>query len=71
MQNIHLILYILIFEHLLLLVCQVLSTIWLFLMILLHYLCTFPLKLKSDTFTILSNFFAYVSTQFGRTVKSI
>jgi hypothetical protein len=36
-----------------------------------HYLWTFPLKLKSDTFTILSNFFAYVSTQFGRTVKSI
>jgi hypothetical protein len=27
-----------------------------------HYLWTFPLKLKSDTFTTLSNFFAYVST---------
>jgi hypothetical protein len=38
---------------------------------LTHYLWTFPLKLKSDTFTILSNFFAYVSTQFGRTVKTI
>jgi hypothetical protein len=25
-----------------------------------HYLCTFPLKLKSDTFTTLFNFFAYV-----------
>jgi hypothetical protein len=36
-----------------------------------HYLWTFPLKLKSDTFTTLSNFFAYVSTQFGRTIKSI
>jgi hypothetical protein len=36
-----------------------------------HFLCTFPLKLKSDTFTTLSNFFAYVSTQFGRTVKAI
>jgi hypothetical protein len=36
-----------------------------------HYLCTFPLKLKSDTFTTLSNFFAYVSTQFGCTVKAI
>jgi hypothetical protein len=36
-----------------------------------HYLWTFPLKLKSDTFTTLSNFFAYVSTQFGRTVKAI
>jgi hypothetical protein len=36
-----------------------------------HYLWTFPLKLKSDTFTTLSNFFAYVSTQFSRTVKAI
>jgi hypothetical protein len=36
-----------------------------------HYLWTFPLKLKSDTFTTLSIFFAYVSTQFGRTVKAI
>jgi hypothetical protein len=36
-----------------------------------HYLWTFPLKLKSDTFTTLSNFFAYVSPQFGRTVKAI
>jgi hypothetical protein len=36
-----------------------------------HYLWTFPLKLKFDTFTILSNFFAYVATQFGITVKAI
>jgi hypothetical protein len=36
-----------------------------------HYLWTFPLKLKSDTFTTLSHFFTYVSTQFGRTVKAI
>jgi hypothetical protein len=36
-----------------------------------HYLWTFPLKLKSDTFTTLSNFFAYVSNQFGRKVKAI
>jgi hypothetical protein len=36
-----------------------------------HYLWTFSLKLKSDTFTTLSNFFAYVSTQFGRIVKAI
>jgi hypothetical protein len=27
-----------------------------------YYLWTFPLKLKSDTFTTLSNFFAYVAT---------
>jgi hypothetical protein len=36
-----------------------------------HYLWTFPLKLKSDTFTTLSHFFAYVSTQFGRAVNAI
>jgi hypothetical protein len=36
-----------------------------------HYLWTFPLKLKSDTFTTLSHFFAYASTQFGRIVKAI
>jgi hypothetical protein len=36
-----------------------------------HYLWTFPLKLKSGTFTTLSHFFAYVSTQFSRTVKAI
>jgi hypothetical protein len=31
----------------------------------------FPLKLKYDTFTTLSIFFAYVSTQFDGTVKAI
>jgi hypothetical protein len=36
-----------------------------------HYLWTFPLTLKSDTFTTLSNFFAYVSTQFDKSVKAI
>jgi IS30 family transposase len=36
-----------------------------------HYLWTFPLKQKSDTFTTLSNFFAYVATQFSYTVKTI
>jgi hypothetical protein len=36
-----------------------------------HYLWTFSLKLKSNTFTTLSNFFVYVSTQLGRTVKAI
>jgi hypothetical protein len=36
-----------------------------------HSLWTFPLKLKSDTFTTLSNFFAYVSNQFGRKIKVI
>jgi hypothetical protein len=33
-----------------------------------HYLWTFSLKLKSDTFFNLSNFFIYVSTQFDMTV---
>jgi hypothetical protein len=37
----------------------------------IHYLWTFQLKLKSDTFTTLSNFFAYVATQFGSTIKAI
>jgi hypothetical protein len=36
-----------------------------------HYLWIFPLKLKSDTFTTLSNFFAYVSNQFGKKIKVI
>jgi hypothetical protein len=36
-----------------------------------HYLWTFPLKFKYDTFTTLSNFFSYVSTQFRRTIKAI
>jgi hypothetical protein len=40
-------------------------------MILLIIYGLFPLKLKSDTFTTLPNFFAYVSTQFVRTVKAI
>jgi hypothetical protein len=36
-----------------------------------HYCWTFPLCLKSNTSQTLLNFFAYVHTQFGRTVKSI
>jgi hypothetical protein len=36
-----------------------------------HYLWIFLLKQKSDTFTTLSNFFAYVATQFSCTVKAI
>ena len=36
-----------------------------------HFLWTFPLRLKSETFSTLSNFFNYVRTQFGSTVKSI
>jgi histone deacetylase 1/2 len=36
-----------------------------------HYIWTFPLRLKSDTLSTLSNFFAYVHTQFGCTIKSI
>jgi hypothetical protein len=36
-----------------------------------HYLWTFPLRLKSDTFPTLSHFFAWVSTQFGRTVRAV
>jgi hypothetical protein len=36
-----------------------------------HYLWTFPLRLKSDTFSTLTNFFAYVRTQFGVTVQGV
>jgi hypothetical protein len=36
-----------------------------------HYLWTFLLKLKADTFKSWSNFFAYVATQFSCTVKVI
>jgi hypothetical protein len=32
---------------------------------------TFPLRVKSDTFFTLSNFFAYVSTQFGHIIKVV
>ena len=36
-----------------------------------HFLWTFPLRLKSDTFSTLSNFFSYVRTQFGVAVQGI
>jgi hypothetical protein len=36
-----------------------------------HYLWTFLLCQKSDTFPTLSHFFAFVSTQFGRTIQSV
>jgi hypothetical protein len=32
---------------------------------------TFPLRVKSDTFSTLSKKSAYVSTQFGRTIKDV
>jgi transposase InsO family protein len=36
-----------------------------------HYSWTFPLRLKSDTFLAITQFFSFVSTQFGRKVKSV
>jgi histone deacetylase 1/2 len=36
-----------------------------------HFIWTFPLRLKSETFSTLSNFFAYVLTQFNRTIKAV
>jgi hypothetical protein len=36
-----------------------------------HYLWTFPLQLKSDAFPTLTQFFAYVKTQFGVTIKVV
>jgi hypothetical protein len=37
----------------------------------LHYSWTFPLRLKSDTFSTITQLFSFVSTQFGRNVKSV
>jgi hypothetical protein len=36
-----------------------------------HFLWTFPLRLKSDTFTTLAHFFAWVSTQFCRPICAL
>ena len=36
-----------------------------------HHLWTFPLRLKSDTFSNLANFFAHVTTQYGATIKAV
>ena len=36
-----------------------------------HFLWTFPLHLKSDTFTTLNHFFAWVSTQFRRPARAL
>jgi hypothetical protein len=36
-----------------------------------HYSWTFPLRAKSDTFPTLLHFFAWVSTQFGLTIKAV
>jgi hypothetical protein len=36
-----------------------------------YFVWTFPLRVKSDTFPTLSNFFAFVSTQFGCTIKAV
>jgi hypothetical protein len=36
-----------------------------------HYLWTFPLRLKSDTFSTLAGFIAYASTQFSAPVKAV
>jgi hypothetical protein len=36
-----------------------------------HFLWTFPLRLKYDTFTTLTHFFAWVSTQFHRLVRAL
>jgi hypothetical protein len=36
-----------------------------------HFVWTFRLCVKSDLFSTLSNFFVYVSTQFGRIIKAV
>jgi len=36
-----------------------------------HHLWTFSLRLKSDTFSTLANFFVHVTTQYGATIKAV
>ena len=36
-----------------------------------HHLWTFPLRFKSDTYSTLTNFFAYVHTQFNTIIKAV
>jgi hypothetical protein len=36
-----------------------------------YFVWTFSLRVKSDTFSTLSNFFAFVSTQFSHTIKVV
>jgi len=36
-----------------------------------HYTWTFPLRLKSNTFSVLSNFFSYVRAQFDSMIKAV
>ncbi|WVZ72845.1 hypothetical protein U9M48_021244 [Paspalum notatum var. saurae] len=36
-----------------------------------HHLWTFPLRLKSDTFPTIANFFSYVTTHFGASIKTM
>jgi hypothetical protein len=36
-----------------------------------HYTWTFPLRLKSETFSVISNFFSYVRTQFDSSIKAV
>jgi hypothetical protein len=36
-----------------------------------HYVWTFPLRAKSEAFPALRHFFAWVTTQFGLTIKAV
>ena len=36
-----------------------------------HYTWTFPLRLKSETFSVISNFFSHVRTQFDSSIKAV
>jgi hypothetical protein len=36
-----------------------------------HYTWTFPLRLKSETFNVISNFFSYVRMQFDSSIKAV
>ena len=72
MPLISLILFVVIYGRLLLLASLDLNKYYLVILDdCTHYLWTFPLRFKSDTFSAISNFLAYASTQFGASIKAV
>ena len=70
MPLIFLILYIATCGHPLYSAFLVISTIW-WLWMISHYSWTFPLRAKSEAFPTPLHFFAWVSAQFGLTIKAV
>jgi hypothetical protein len=57
--------------HMLLILSIVMCGLLLYSTLMIFYSWTFPLRAKSDTFPTLLHFFAWVSTQFGLTIKAV